>query len=172
MTVAPADEVVAIVDEHNQIVGACPRREMRATCLPHRAVYILVFNSLGELFLQKRTPTKDVYPGHYDVAAGGVVLAGEAYEEAAARELAEELGISGMALTPHFDFYHEDEDNRVWGRAYSCEWDGSVRLQEEEVESGTFLPVRDVLHLARTNPFTPDSLLVLRRYLSERGEIG
>ena len=72
-----ADEVVIIVDEENNEVGAVPRREMRAGRLLHRATYILVFNSRGELYVQKRTQKKDVFPGYYDVAAGGVVLAGE-----------------------------------------------------------------------------------------------
>ncbi|NIR17298.1 MAG: NUDIX domain-containing protein, partial [Desulfobacterales bacterium] len=71
--------------------------------LPHRATYILVFNSGGELYVQKRTQTKDVFPGYYDVAAGGVVLAGESYEEGAVRELLEELGIRGTPLEELFD---------------------------------------------------------------------
>ena len=47
--------------------------------LPHRSTYVLVFNSQGDLYVQKRTLTKDVFPGYFDVAAGGVVLAGETY---------------------------------------------------------------------------------------------
>lgn len=170
MPTDPADEIVTLVDDQNRVVGSATRREMRARRYPHRATYILVFNPRGELFLQKRTATKDVYPSHYDVAAGGVVLAGESYEESAARELAEELGISGAALRSHFDFYHEDGGNRVWGRVYSCAWDGPVHLQEEEVEAGRFLPIPQVLALAETEPFTPDGLGVLRRYLAERGD--
>jgi isopentenyldiphosphate isomerase len=73
----PADEIVTIVDAHNNVVGSAPRWEMRAKRLPHRSTYILVFNSQGELFVQKRTMTKDVFPGYYDPATGGVVLAGE-----------------------------------------------------------------------------------------------
>ena len=161
------EEVVVIVDEENNEVGAVPRREMRAGRLPHRATYILVFNSGGELFLQKRTETKDVYPGFYDVAAGGVVLAGENYEEGAERELGEELGIRDAALTQLFDFYYEDEHIRLWGRAYSCMHDGALVLQEEEVEDGEFMKVEDVLRLAEIEPFTPDCLYVLRRYLDE-----
>jgi len=88
-----ADEIVTIVDEHNKVLGAVPRREMRAKNLPHRSTYILVFNAQGELYVQKRTMTKDVFPGYYDSAAGGVVLAGESYEQGAVRELAEEMGI-------------------------------------------------------------------------------
>jgi 8-oxo-dGTP pyrophosphatase MutT (NUDIX family) len=165
-----ADEIVAIVDERNTVVGAVPRREMRAKRLPHRSTYILVFNSRGELYIQKRTMTKDVFPGYHDTAAGGVVLAGESYEQGAERELEEEMGIRGVPLTRLFDFYFEDEYTRLWGRAFSCRYDGEVVLQAEEVESGVFAPMADVLRRAETEPFTPDGLHVLRRYLDELSE--
>lgn len=161
----PSDEIVAIVDEQNNVVGAAPRREMRANRLPRRSTYILVFNSRGELYVQKRTPTKDVFPGYYDPVAGGVVLAGESYEDGARRELAEELGIRDAPLTRLFDFCFADERARVWGRAFSCVYDGEIVLQEEEIESGTFMGIDDCLRLAETEPVTPDGLYALRRYL-------
>ena len=163
-----ADEVVIIVDEENNEVGALPRQEMRVGRLPHRATYIMVFNSEGELYVQKRTQTKDVFPGYYDVAAGGVVLAGESYEEGARRELAEELGIRGTPLAMLFDFFYENEYIRLWGRAFSCVHDGNLVLQKEEIESGRFMKVDEVLRLAATEPFTPDCLYVLQRYLGAR----
>jgi 8-oxo-dGTP pyrophosphatase MutT (NUDIX family) len=159
------DELVIIVDKENTQIGVVPRREMRSGRLRHRATYILVFNSKGELFVQKRTPNKDVFPGYYDIAAGGVVLAGESYEESALRELEEELGIRETPLTSLFDFYHEDEHIRLWGRAFSCEYDGELVLQEEEIESGEFMGVEEVFRLAATKQFTPDCLYVLQRYL-------
>jgi 8-oxo-dGTP pyrophosphatase MutT (NUDIX family) len=160
-----ADELVIIVDKENTEVGVVPRREMRSGRLRHRATYILVFNSKGELFVQKRTQTKDVFPGYYDIAAGGVVLAGESYEEGALRELEEELGIRETPLTSLFDFYHKDEHIRLWGRAFTCEYDGELVLQKEEVESGQFMRVEEVFRLAAKKPFTPDCLYVLQRYL-------
>jgi 8-oxo-dGTP pyrophosphatase MutT (NUDIX family) len=160
-----ADEIVVIVDEHNNVVGAAPRREMRAQRLPHRSTYILVFNSQGALYVQKRTMTKDVFPGYYDPAAGGVVLAGESYEESAQRELYEEMGIRDVPLTPLFTFYFADERTRVWGRVFSCVYDGELVLQPEEVESGEFLPVAEILRRAQTEPYTPDGLYVLQRHL-------
>lgn len=164
----PGDEIVALVDEQNRVIGSSTRREMRARRALHRACYILVFNSRGELFLQQRTLTKDVYPGYYDTAAGGVVLAGESYDESAQRELAEEMGIRGVPLQPLFDLYFEDEAVRLWGRAYSCVYDGPVVLQAEEVASGRFLPVDEVLRLAGSEAFTPDGLRVLQLYLEKR----
>jgi len=163
-----ADELVIIVDKENNEVEVVPRREMRSGRLRHRATYILVFNAQGELFVQKRTQSKDVFPGYYDIAAGGVVLAGESYEEGAVRELEEELGIRETPLTSLFDFYYEDEHIRLWGRAFSCEYDGELVLQEEEVESGEFMRVDEVFRLANTEQFTPDCLYVLQRYLEVR----
>ncbi len=159
------EEIVSIVDEKNNITGSALRSVMRAKGLPHRATYILVFNSKGELYVQKRTPVKDIYPGYYDVAAGGVVMAGESYDESASRELKEELGIQDVSLTHLFNFYRQDAGNRVWGGAYSCVYDGEVVLQEEEVESGGFYSLETILAASRHGSYTPDGLYVLQRYL-------
>lgn len=160
-----ADEIVTIVDEHNKVVGTAPRHVMRAQGLPHRSTYILVFNTQGALYVQKRTLTKDVFPGYYDPAAGGVVQAGESYEESAARELAEEMGIYDVPLTHLFTFYFADAHTRVWGAVFHCMYDGPIVLQEEEVESGAFVPIAEILQRAEHEPFTPDGLYVLQRYL-------
>jgi isopentenyldiphosphate isomerase len=162
------EEIVAIVDENNHLIGSVPRSEMRAKGLPHRAAYILVFNSIGRLYVQKRTLSKDIYPGYYDVAVGGVVAAGESYEESARRELEEEMGIRDVSLTHLFDFFHQDAGNRVWGRAYSCVYDGDIILQEEEVESGGFQNLEAVLESSRYESYTPDGLYVLCRYLDQK----
>ena len=162
------DEIVAIVDDRNEVVGAAPRREMRARRLPHRSTYILVFHPIGTLYVQKRTMSKDVFPGYYDPATGGVVLAGESYEESALRELAEEMGIRHVPLTSLFTFYYEDERNRVWGGAFTCTYDGPLVLQSEEVESVEMMTFADILRRAQTEPFTPDGMYVIRRYLEEQ----
>lgn len=165
MTTAPdpADERVAIVDERNRVVGEASRREMRAGNLIHRATYVLVFDPAGRLCFQRRTRTKDVYPGCWDVAAGGVVRAGESYEESAARELAEELGIRGVVLAPLFDFFHDAPENRVWGRAFRCVWDGPLVLQETEVEAAEWVSPAEAPERAKREPFTPDGVALLRR---------
>ena len=165
----PQDEFVQIVDRDNNETGSAPRREMRARGLVHRACYVLVFNSRGELFIQKRTMGKDIYPGYYDVAAGGVVLAGESYDASARRELEEELGLRDAALIPHFTFFYENGNNQVWGRVYSCVHDGELTLQAEEVESGFFTDPEEVVALSEKEKFTPDGIYVLKRYLREEG---
>lgn len=162
----PEQETVQIVDENNVEIMAVPRRIMREQKLIHRASYILVFNREGLLYVQKRTMTKDVYPGYYDIAAGGVVLAGESYEESAARELAEELGIENVKLTPCFDNYFADETNKVWGRVFRCRHEGPFLLQEEEIESGGFMDVDHILKDGNSKLFTPDGIAILRRFFA------
>ena len=159
------DEIVAIVDEHNNIVDETPRHRMRHLRLIHRATYIFVFNAEGLVYLQKRTTSKDMYPGFYDAAAGGVVLSGESYEESALREVAEELGVTNTALHACFDFYYEDTDNRVWGSVFTCQYDGKFVHQPEEVDSGLFVSVHDLL-IGKYYPVTPDTLEALRRLVA------
>jgi 8-oxo-dGTP pyrophosphatase MutT (NUDIX family) len=159
----PAEELVEIVDRDNTPIGAVTRRIMRQQNLIHRASYILVFNRQGQLFIQKRTATKDIYPGYWDLAAGGVVQAGETYLESAARELREELGVAGVKLKHLFDQYFEDENNKVWGRIFSCVNNGPFTLQTEEIDNGRFIPLSAIEALHRSEPVTPDGMALLRR---------
>ncbi len=158
----PGEEIIQIVDRNNLETEILPRRVMREQGLIHRASYILVFNEEGELFLQKRTAGKDLYPSCWDVAAGGVVLAGESYEESAARELAEELGVTAT-FSHLFDQYFEEEDNRVWGRIFSCVHNGPFQLQKEEVAFGRFMKIDDIFELSKIEKFTPDGIDILRK---------
>ena len=161
----PAREIVTVVDEKNRPVADLPRHRVRSENLPHRATFIFVFDRRGRLLVQRRTPIKDVYPSHFDLAAGGVVAAGESYEECAEREAAEELGIRDTTLEPRFDLYYEDERNRCFGRVFSCVHDGPFTLQAEEVESVAFQDIDDIL-VSAIQPVTPDSLAALQRLLA------
>jgi isopentenyldiphosphate isomerase len=160
-----ADEAVDVVDADDRVVGRATRAEMRARRLRHRATYLLLFNARGDLFIHLRTPTKDVYPSHWDVAVGGVVAAGESYDAGARRELAEEVGVSGAVPEPLFDVRYEDAANHVNGRVYRVTWDGPLVLQAEEVVRGDWLPVAAVRERMQREPFCPDGLVVFEEYL-------
>jgi 8-oxo-dGTP pyrophosphatase MutT (NUDIX family) len=157
------EEMVIWVDESNRELGVVPRSQMRRQRLAHRASFIFVFRPSGLLLAQRRTLTKDLWPGRLDLAAGGVVTAGETYLESARRELAEELGIVGAPLDRHFDFWFDHPDARAWGRVYSCRWDGAVRAQPEEVAAVEEIAVEDALAGKYVETATPDSLAALER---------
>jgi len=159
----PGAEIVQIVNSDNKELDAVPRSIMRERGLIHRACYILVFNGQGQLFLQKRTETKDLYPSCWDIAAGGVVLAGESYELAAERELLEELGVKAKRFSHLFDQYFEKDENRVWGRIFSCVHNGPFVLQKEEVADGFFMDVSAIFTLSEKEDFTPDGIDILKK---------
>jgi isopentenyldiphosphate isomerase len=163
-------ELVDVVDAEDRVVGRATRAEIRARNLRHRATYILVFNARGQLFVHQRTATKDVYPSYYDVAVGGVVSAGESYDQGARRELAEELGVTAVPR-PILKFQYEDAANLVNGRVYSCAYDGPLTLQAEEIIAGEWLDLDVVFERARHEKFCPDGIEALLRYLDRLASV-
>jgi isopentenyldiphosphate isomerase len=161
-----ADEFVDVVDEEGNVVGVVTRREMRARRLPHRCVYLLVFNRRGELFIHLRTATKDVYLSHWDVCVGGVLAAGESFDAGLEREAREELGVDVLA-EPLFPFRYADEQTVVHGMVYRTVHEGPFTLQPEEIVRGEFVAAEEVALRAEKEPFCPDGLEVLRRLAAE-----
>ncbi len=159
-------ELIAQVDEQDHALEPLPRHELRGRGLIGRATFILLFNSAGELCVHRRTLSKAVYPGYWDVAAGGMVSAGESYEDSAARELFEELGVSGVPLTAHGHFFFDEPCNRAWCAVFSAVWDGPLHVQPEEVMEAGFMPVAQALAESETRSYCPDSLLALQLYLT------
>jgi isopentenyl-diphosphate delta-isomerase type 1 len=88
-----ADEIFDVVDASDQVISRATRGEVHARGLWHRATHVLVFNSAGQIFLQKRSLAKDSWPGRWDSSCSGHLDSGEDYRAAASRELAEEIGI-------------------------------------------------------------------------------
>lgn len=139
-----SEEQVNIVNADNQLVRIAGRSEMRSDNLIHQAAYIFVLSPLGSLCVQKRADDKDVYPGLWDLAAGGVVAAGEDYDTTARRELAEELGICNQELDFHGHFFHHDNHCKVWGAVYSCVWEGEIFPQSSEIAEWRFLSLEEI----------------------------
>jgi isopentenyldiphosphate isomerase len=162
-----AEELVDVVDAGDRVLRQVSRAEMRRANLLHRAVYVLVRNSRGELFVHQRTTSKDVYPGYWDVTVGGVVAAGEDYDTAARRELAEEIGAAGAVMQPLFAVRYEDASTKLVGQAFLACWDGPITLQSTEVTAGSFVDLAEAERIMRDERCCPDGVGVLRRYLDE-----
>eukprot|EP01135_Chromosphaera_perkinsii_P005564 Nk52_evm113s352 gene=Nk52_evmTU113s352 len=166
----PGEELVMLVDRHNNVVGRAKRKAVRDDNMRHRCTFIIVKNPrTGLLVVQKRTMIKDYCPGYYDATTGGVMQVGEDYQESAQRELNEELGIADVSLEHLFTFLYEDNLTKVWGGVFLCLWDGDIstlNLQPEEVESVTEMSAEDILERAeKGETFTPDSTAAIKKYL-------
>jgi NADH pyrophosphatase NudC (nudix superfamily) len=94
-----------------------------------------------------------------------VVEAGETYDAAAQREVAEEIGVLNPDLRCIMPFRFEDDANQVNGMVYSCSHDGAMTLQPDEIVSGEWLDLDEVLDRTAQKPFCPDGLEALFRYL-------
>jgi 8-oxo-dGTP pyrophosphatase MutT (NUDIX family) len=151
------EEPVEIVDEDDRVVDVVPRRVMRERGLRHRCTYVFVLDVSSRLYVHRRTATKDVYPGFYDVTAGGVNAVGETYDDAAAREVEEELGVTARP-THRFTQAYDGPDGRCVGAVYDVVWDGPIVWQPTEVVWGEFLELDRVDELIEREPFCPDSL--------------
>lgn len=161
-----SEEQVLIVSEENEEIAVVPRSVMRRDVLLHRSTYIIVINSSGQILIQKRSMQKDVYPGYYDPTTGGVVKAGESYEENAIRELEEEIGVTGVKLNALWDFRINQDQCNVWGRAFWVQYDGEIQLVDGEVTEYLFLDRSEIDHFFATHDVMLDGQYVINRFLS------
>ncbi|MDQ1039725.1 isopentenyldiphosphate isomerase [Streptomyces sp. V3I8] len=160
-----ADEILDVVDEHDVVVGRARRADVYARGLRHRCAFIQVTDADGRLFVHRRTSAKLVFPSLYDLFVGGVVGAGESYDDAALREAEEELGVSGLARPSFlFKFLYDDGAGKSWWSAvYEVRWEGPVCPQAEEVAWHAFLPEEEVRTLLARWEWVPDGMAAYAR---------
>ena len=142
----PELEMLEIVDEDNRVIGVRDRAEIHRQGLWHRSVHIFIFNSRGELYLQKRSPQKDQYPEHWDSSAAGHLIPGENLGMAAHRELGEELGID-TELTEVYRHPACQETGWEFVTLFVGRTDEPVRLNLEEATEGRFFTTSQVRDL-------------------------
>lgn len=154
-----ADELVDLVDEDDVVVEVVTRAEMRArgAAARHRAVYVAVTTTAGELVVHRRADWKDVYPGFWDVCFGGVLGAGEAWDDAARRELLEEAGVDAVPTLVSVHAW-EASDVRLNARVYRATHDGPFTCPDGEVVEVATVPLGEVAQWLVGRDVCPDSV--------------
>lgn len=151
-------EWLEVVDQRNEPLAVMPREEVHSLGLPHRSVFVLLYNEQNKLYLQKRCMDKTSHPGCWDLSATGHVLAGEAKLEAARRELYEELRVEVKTLHPLYELPGSPATGQEFITLFRT---GPCRRvpdpNPDEVDSGMFLERQEMDYLVRRfrHLFTP-----------------
>lgn len=153
-----SSERFEIVDDEGRVIGTAWRRECHGNpALVHRTAHVVVRSADGRVLLQKRSATKDIQPGRWDTAVGGHLHLGEAYEQAARREMAEEIGIDGrLPLTHLFDTRIRNPVESEHVRVFGLTHDGPFVPQADEIDELRFWTVAEVDQALGDGVFTPN----------------
>jgi 8-oxo-dGTP pyrophosphatase MutT (NUDIX family) len=157
------------VDADGTVLEVVTRAEVRARGLRHRATYLAVVDGADRLVVHRRADWKDIYPGFWDVAFGGVCDPGETWQQAAFRELAEEAGLSAADLRPPGLIElgavdHADEYGIAIGRFYLVRTDAEIVPVDGEVVQVDRIHLDDVEEWAAQRKVSPDSFMAFRQF--------
>lgn len=148
-------EIFPLVDADGNVIGKAERAICHnGSLLLHPVVHLHVFNSRGELFLQKRPMHKDIQPGKWDTSVGGHIDYGESVEVALEREVREELGITEYEPKFLWKYVFESNIERELVYAYSTVYDGELHPDPHELEEGRFWPIEEIKSQIGKSVFT------------------
>ncbi len=164
------EELFELVNDKGETVGVAPRSQCHGNAaMAHRAVHVFIRNRARAIFLQKRAANKDVQPGRWDTSVGGHVVPGESYEEAAAREMEEELGIrlddiGGVAaLEPLHTYFWRSGTETEYIRTFRVESEGPFTINRTEISEGRFWSESELRGDVARGILTPNLEEELRR---------
>ena len=161
-------ELFDVVSETDEVIGQTVRGQAhRDPRLIHRSVQILVFNQQGELLLQRRSASKDLFPGYLCASASGHVASGDDYAMTAAREIGEELGVAPTLTYLGKTFVRTPEETEITG-VFVAHHDGPFRFHPIETQGGAFFTLAAIAQgrAAGALPLTPAFLAAFDLYLA------
>lgn len=151
------EEIFPEVDSQGNVVGSLTRAEAHGGSMRlHPVVHLHVFNSRGELYLQKRPAWKDIQPGRWDTATGGHVDYGETVAQALRREVSEELGITDYEPTPMGSYVFESKRERELVYVHKTVYDGPITPNAQELDGGRFWTANDIEEAMGKGILTPN----------------
>lgn len=149
-------EMFPLVDEQGNITGAATRGKCHSgSKLLHPVVHLHVFNTEGELYLQKRPEWKDIQPGKWDTAVGGHIDLGESVEIALKREVREELGITDFIFELLTSYVFESEREKELVFVHKTVYEGVI-CPSDELAGGRFWTIEEIEANLGKDVFTPN----------------
>lgn len=152
------EEIFPVVDENGKTISTAPRSVCHngKSMLLHPVVHLHLFNSSGELYLQKRALTKDLLPGMWDTSVGGHMDPGESPGEALIREAAEELGITDISFRSSKNYIWQSAIERELVYTFTGTSSETPVVNKEEIEEGRFWKLKEIAENLGKNVFTPN----------------
>ena len=146
-----------LVNEDGETIGKATRQECHSgNKLLHPVVHLHIFNKAGDLYLQKRSMSKDIQPGKWDTAVGGHIDYGESVEEALRREVREELGIMSFEPTFMKRYVFESIVEKELVHTFRTIYEGPFDPDPEELDDGRFWSLQEIKDNLGKGVFTPN----------------
>lgn len=165
-------ESFPVTDAEGRFLGTVSRGHAHdGSKILHPVVHLHVFNSQGELYLQKRPAWKDIQPGKWDTACGGHVALGESIEEALRREVREELGITNFQPIAMGHYVFESAKERELVYVHRCVYDGPVCPDSEELSDGRFWSPEEIQQQMGKGVFTPNFEREYKFFFCQEGSV-
>lgn len=150
------DELVAVVDENDKVIGVDTRDNVHKKGLLHREIAVLVFNKKNEILLQKRKDNR-----RYGFSAAGHFSANESYLQGTMREAKEEIGIKlkeselKEITKLRRDVSWDGLRNNVFLEIFEARKDFKInvfKIDKSEVDSISFFSIKQIKEMITENP--------------------
>jgi len=151
-------EMFPVVDEDGNEISQASRTLCHdgKSMLLHPVVHLHLFNEKGELFLQKRSLTKDLLPGKWDTSVGGHVSPGETPEAALKREVEEELGLKEFNFKFIKKYIWKSARERELVYSFTGTSDEIPVINPDEIDEGRFWSLSEIRNNIGEDIFTPN----------------
>ncbi|RAO25933.1 Isopentenyl-diphosphate Delta-isomerase [Micromonospora noduli] len=161
------NELVERVDDQDRVLGVVDRGEAVRRGWLHRIATTICRDQQGWVLVYRRAEDLSRFPGYYEVSFGGAVDVGESYQAAAARELAEELGVH-VAVRFMFKFLCQGEAGPYWLGVHEAVITGEVDPDPQEVAWLGWMTKGELRQAVQHRRFIPDGQEAFGRYLASQ----